>query len=58
MAKKEEGGSIFDSVNKFFGLQSGSARRKRMDDAISDAEKGTKSKGGTLGNPSPKKKKK
>ena len=38
-------------LDKLLGTAEGSARRKRMDKAIEDAEKGKKTKGGTLGNP-------
>jgi hypothetical protein len=52
--------SVFDAVNKFFGVASGSGRKKRMDEAISRAEQGKKSPGATFGNPAgdPKKRKK
>ncbi len=50
--------SVFDQVNKFFGLQSGDGRKARHDQAVQDALKGKKANKPTLGNPKGKKEKK
>lgn len=50
--------SVFDKVNEYFGVKSGSARRERIDSAVDNAEKGKKSKNPSLGNPEGKKGKK
>lgn len=50
--------SIFDQVNKFFGVGEGKSRPDRINDAIKAAEEGKKADKPTLGNPGGKKKKK